>query len=210
MKRFKFIKRIASFAFLSLLASLGFAFPLSAKAETLWNLPATLSPKNTEITFEIDSTWHTVHGAVKNIEGKAWLLDLKDYRSIKVEALLPVLDLDTDNDSRDKKMRRVMDQDEYPSIRIAVNSVKDLCPPRAVTVETPCTFLGTGTITIRDITKPLSLRSTITLNADGSYSVFGNSSLLWPEFGVKDPSILIAKVDPKVSIQFKLHLSPRS
>jgi hypothetical protein len=56
------------------------------------------------------------------------------------------------------------------------------------------------------VTLPIQLSGTIRRGDAGSLIVEGNTSLDWSLFGVKDPSILIAKVDEQVKIAFRILL----
>ena len=74
-----------SIRFLLLIALL--LIPLSSQAETKlasWNLPVELTDKNTTVKFEVDSTWHMVHGTTAHISGNAKLLKPEDPSSVNV------------------------------------------------------------------------------------------------------------------------------
>ena len=190
--------------FLILLLAL---LPRYGIAETkLWNLPLELSATDTKVTFEVDTTWHTVHGIIKQPTGKAWLENPEDFRSVKLRVLFPLSSYDTDSESRDSTMRESMDSDKFPESSFVLNDVGNICDPKTMQTGVPCTFEASGNLTIRDITKVVRISSSATRNADLSYSISGETSILWTDFGVKDPSIFIAKVQPLVKIDFKLNL----
>jgi polyisoprenoid-binding protein YceI len=171
-----------------------------------WNLPADLSPDTMEIGFKIDTTWHTVHGAVKGISGRASLPSPKDPRTISATLTLPVASLDTGSESRDEEMRECMEIENYPSISVEVPEIRPSCEERALTAEPACPYSTKGSITIRNVTLPSAITGTIHRNAQGEIVVDGVTQINWAQFGVKDPSILIARVNEVVSISFRITL----
>ena len=171
-----------------------------------WNLPAELSPKTMEISFKIDTTWHTVHGVVKSISGRASLPTPKDPRTISATLTIPVASLDTGSESRDEEMRECMDVAIYPSITVEVPEIRPSCEERALTAEPACPYSTKGSITIRNVTLPSAITGTIRRNTRGDIVVDGATQINWAHFGVKDPSILIARVNEDVSISFQITL----
>ena len=170
-------------------------------------MPISLNAQNTEISFLLDTTWHTVHGKIKTIQGEASLRDPKDFKSVTINASFSVSDFDTDNEDRDEEMRACMQSDRFPLVSFELTTAENLCNPSSVTPETPCSFMGKGSITIRDVTKAIDLPAQVKVQDDQTYIVEGDTTIEWPDFGVEDPSILIAKVHSKVSIHFSLTLS---
>ncbi len=171
-----------------------------------WNLPAPLTSQSMEITFELDTTWHTVEGKVKELSGAARLVNPKDPRTITASLSIPVSALDTDSESRDEEMRESMEASRFPSITVTVPSLSPGCEERSITADATCPYSSQGAVTIRDVTLPIQLSGTIRRGDAGSLIVEGNTSLDWSLFGVKDPSILIAKVDEQVKIAFRILL----
>ena len=174
-----------------------------------WNTPATLSDSNTTVSFAVDSTFHYVEGHTKGITGRAWLESPSDYRSIRAELSLPVAQFDTDSARRDARMREVLHADTSPAVQVAVAGSDSVCDPDGITAATPCSMALTTKLTINQTTKTMSIPATITRNGD-SFIVTGSSSLQWADYGVEDPSILIARLDPTVTINFSITLNPTS
>jgi polyisoprenoid-binding protein YceI len=168
-----------------------------------WNLPAVLSTLNTSITFELDTTWHTVHGEAKQISGRAWLTTPADYKSVRLELTIPVSSLDTGSESRDEEMRDSMDAEAFPNISFVSEPLREVCAPAALAEGSSCPFAGSGTVTIRDVSRQVPLSGTISREPSGGFKVSGDTTLKWDEFGIKDPSILIAKVHSETKIHFE-------
>ena len=172
--------------------------------EKIWNLPINISKENTEISFIIESTWHDVIGKLNNLTGKVYLKELNNFRSVAGEVAFNVVDMDTENSSRDEKMRKVMDVSQFPSVIFKLDDVKDLNEPSAISNDSQNITIN-GSMTIKGVTKKLSILSSIK-KINSNFLIESSFIINWKEFGVEDPSILIAKVYPDVKINVKLKL----
>jgi polyisoprenoid-binding protein YceI len=179
----------------------------TAHSET-WDIPAELNDKNTSVTFVVDSTWHTVHGTTKDIAGKVRLRDPKDPLSIEVELRVPVKLFDTDSGLRDERLREVMAVEAFPFVRFVSTRLSQDCAPSVVTRDGSCRGMLSGSLTIRDVTTEVSLPTLIRDTANG-YRVEGSLAIRWEDFHVEDPSILIAKLDPVVTISYQTTIPKR-
>lgn len=173
-----------------------------------WNLPTSLTDANTEIRFEVDSTWHLVKGTTKNIQGRAWLNNPLDPTSIRAELTLPILGFNTDNSKRDRRMLEVMHAEQYPDIKFEIVAVPKICAPADLETTLSCPATIETRITINNTSQPLTLPATINKNGS-TYTVRGTISLKWADFGVEDPSIFVAKLASLVTINFSVELSPQ-
>lgn len=183
---------------------------LSAPPELLaentdWALPAELNDTNTTVHFSIDSTWHLVQGKVTGIHGSAWLSKAKSKDDIQAKIAFPLASFDTDNNSRDKKLRKVMGHQTYPDVTFQLEQISNLCSPQSIQGDALCHPTLHGTLTIRDITKPVSIPATIR-QLHHVYELKGELPISWKDFGVDDPSILIAKVNEIVTVSFTTRL----
>lgn len=170
-----------------------------------WNLPVQINDSNTEVVFEVDSTWHLFQGQTKNLSGRIWLRDPGDFSSVQGEIILPVAQFDTDSSGRDKKMRRVMSEDQYKNVVFKLAKVDKLCAPNLITPENICKIILNGTLTIRGVTQNISFPGTIT-KIDGKYQIKGTAKLDWSTYGVEDPSIFIATVYKDMTVDIKVTL----
>lgn len=184
-------------------------YPRSARGEdgNSWYLPTELSTKNTEVRFELDSTWHTVYGRLKTLSGRVSLEDSKDPSSARFELSFPVSSFDTDNGSRDEEMREVMAAAKFPDVTFRSSGGRLTCTPQAVKASGSCEDKLSGVLTIRGMSKLVEIPVRIQTSGTG-YEVSGRLPIRWGEFGVEDPSILVAKVAPIVSVIFRVELNP--
>jgi polyisoprenoid-binding protein YceI len=155
-----------------------------------------LSPSNTTIAFTLDSTWHTVHGKANKFSGsvhgdQSWALP-----SLSGTVSIAVPNLDTDNSMRDKKMQQVMHASEHPTILFTFQGGHGDC---STTSAEGCRGEIPGTLTISNTSHPVVLAVEYH-NQQGRLTVDGSTTLRWADFGVEDPSILIARVDPEITI----------
>lgn len=183
------------------------SFAPSALAET-WSLPANISDSNTSVTFEVDSTFHLVQGKTSRISGSIKQADPADPLSISVDLSIPVDSFDTDWDSRDEKMLKVMAADIFKSVRFTSTKLNESCHPARLRQQRHCSGTLEGVLTIRDVSKPVSLPVEIFRDKDRD-RISGKLVVLWAEYKVEDPSILIAKLHPSVSIAYSTEVPLR-
>lgn len=173
-----------------------------------WHLPQVLDDTNTTVRFEVDSTWHLVHGATSGLTGKASLQDVNDPTSVKVSLSLPVAKFDTDNSSRDERMNEVMFSDTYPTVSFVGEKLQKRCTPAVVRRDKKCHDELKGKLTILKTTKDVALPLIIQESGAGGFVVEGSLALRWAEYGVEDPSIFIARLNPVVTVFFTARLEP--
>ncbi len=164
-----------------------------------WNLPLDLSDENTAVTFEVDSTWHLVHGRTSGVAGSIQLNNEQDSSSITGEVRIPVASFETASSRRDEKLRSVMESTKFSEVVYTISSAEPKCTPTTVLATAICPIEVKGSLSIHGVTLPWNIPATLRLVGD-QYEFKGSSSLRWPEFGVEDPSIFVAKLDPKVKI----------
>jgi polyisoprenoid-binding protein YceI len=179
----------------------------TARSET-WDLPTELRDSNTRVTFVVDSTWHTVHGSTRNIAGQVYLRDPKNPLTVVVDLRLSVKSFDTDSDLRDDRLQEVMASQAFPEVRFVSTRLSPECEPSIVTKDGGCRGALSGRLTIRDVTKEVSLPLLIRDTANG-YRMEGALAIRWEDFHVEDPSILIAKLDPLVTITYQTTIPKR-
>lgn len=193
-----------------LFSSLFVQLSVAAQSLSTWYLPQAVTDKNAQISFDLETTWHDVHGKTSGLEGKVWLADPNDSQQVNVELSLPVSKFDTDNSSRDETLREVMNEPEFKHVIFKVSKLTQDCKPELVTEKGPCLDSLLATLKIRDIEKNILVPVTISSEPAG-FLIKGNVSINWSEYGVEDPSIfLIASVDPVVKINFQVLLSKPS
>lgn len=194
---------------LSIFASLCVASTTLAEVQST-NLPAELNSTSMKIEFDLDTTWHTVHGVAKDLAGRVWLEVPSDPGSIRASLTIPVSALDTGSENRDDEMRDSMEARRFSSIHVEMPRISPSCDVRSLAVGSACTYATKGAITIRDVTLPIALEGDVHRDSGGALLVNGSTHLDWSAFGVKDPSILIATVNEEVKIKFVITLPKQS
>ncbi len=177
----------------------------AAPAKWGWSLPQTLSDENTKITFEVDSTWHLVKGRTSGVTGKVWLADPRDELSVHARFDLPVARFDTDGEMRDERMREVMDSEHVPYVSLSVDSLRPSCDPASFATTQRCPAELAARLTIRGTERPMKLQGTLE-NRGSEIVLTGDSRFSWLDFGVEDPSILVAKLDPEVVVTYSVSI----
>ena len=194
------IKFSAALGFSLLLCSLGLGSTLT-RADT-WNLPSPIHDSNTSVSFVLDSTWRTINGTTKDLVGSITLKDKKDPLSIVVDLTIKVQTINTDWDGRDETLQECMASDQYPTVSFTSQRLSDNCKPSVIDISSRCSGNLTGILTMRDVTKEVTLPVEITKELD-FYRIQGTLPLQWAEYNIEDPSILIAQLDDTVNISYQ-------
>lgn len=179
---------------------------LAQTAESSWYLPIQLSDKNTEVKFHVDSTWHMVEGTASGMVGNIQLANERDPSTVQVLVNLPVGKFNTGNSMRDNRLREVMDLENHPMVTFKGNGLNEKCTPAHVVENGNCDDTLSGEIIIRGVTKKANVPVQIVSGEHQAFWVTGQLPLSWKEFGVEDPSIFIARVDPVVKVYFRVHV----
>ena len=116
-----------------------------AGTKTAWKL----DPSHTSVEFSAKHLMiTTVKGRITDIEGIIYT-DEKDLKNSSVEATLKAVSLDTRTDQRDQHLRSAdfLDVEKFPEIRFRSTRIQG----------NKQSFKLTGDLTIRDVTKPITL-----------------------------------------------------
>lgn len=198
------------FRFFFLLVVFLSAIPAAFAQPQLWRLPLALDDSNTHVTFTLDSTWHEVQGTTKDVRGKAWLANGLDPTSVLAEVEFPVASFDTDNTSRDERMREVLESNSFPSVKLQIHKVLGLEEVVAGSVsldaQHPLPVVLEVSLSIKDVTQKFQIKAEISAEAN-RYSLKGETKIRWDSFGVEDPSILVARLHKEMLIHFHVSLS---
>lgn len=200
----KFAIRFAALFFATVISSSAYAGTPDGQT---WPLPAKLGDDNTTVTFEVDSTWHTIHGKTSGVAGEVHLENPAQPDSIRGKITIPVGKFDTDNSSRDSRLREVMSEDKYANIEFELQSFAGSCPQPLPAAG--CTGSAVGILKIADHEEPVNLDLKIA-PAEAGLVVAGKSTFSWRIFPIEDPSILIAKLYDDVTVKFKLVLQQKN
>lgn len=174
------------------------AFVAAARAQE--PAPVALSTNNCSIRFEVPTTWSPIKGEARQMSGWARIARQDAITSLEARVEVNVADLATGDGGRDDKMRKTCLQgDRFPKIVFVIERC-NMFQGGLMTIA--------GEITIRDVTKRLVLGTKYSADAT-QYRFVGAGDLKWDEFGVRDPSTIFSKVQPRTLVSFELTL-PRN
>ena len=176
----------------------------AAEQSAPWELPLEVSDKNTNVRFDVDSTWHMVTGKIKGSSGFVKLSDPSNPLSVVSEIHFPVKSIKTGMGMRDSSLQDHMKADEFPEIVFKSEMAAADCDLSQLSVK-PCKGKLIGELSIVDVTRKVELDIEIAKKNE-VYEVSGKSTFAWADYHVEDPSILVAKVDPNVTVSYSLTL----
>jgi polyisoprenoid-binding protein YceI len=175
----------------------------SVQAETSpWALPLTINDQNTKVAFDVDTTWHVVYGKVSGLSGNVALSDASNMMSVTSDIHIPVKTFDTGWGLRNDSLMEHMQAEKFPEVVLKTSALEGTCTKEGLSKE-PCKGKLKASLTICDVTKDVPLDVTIEDKGD-TYKVSGDYAFKWMDYNVKDPSIIAAKVDPTVRIQYSV------
>jgi len=158
-----------------------------------------LDEEKSSVEFYADSTLHAFDGKARRVEGEVWC-DVQ-AQEVKVPILIevPVLSLDTDNKRRDKKMRQMFDEKQFPTISFQADNIKMLSGNIADSLFCQVE----GILKIKGAQKQVSFE--VLFSTEGNRILAsGAIPININDFGLKPASVLgIIKVDKEVRIEFK-------
>lgn len=181
-------------------ARAGVLLPLLAVASAQEPAPVALSANNCVIQFEVPSTWRAIKGNAQQVEGWARVSRQDAVTSLEGRVEISVSALTTGDSGRDAKMRKFsLESDRFPKIVFVIERC-NMFPGGLMTIA--------GQLTIRDVTRSLVLGAKYSTDAS-QYRFTGAGDFNWTDFGVRDPSTVLSKVQPKTLVNFELTL-PRN
>lgn len=151
-----------------------------------------IDPAGAEAAFDLKATLHTVHGKTTKVSGEVVVDEAPDgVMTLSGRIEVGTASLDTGNSSRDETMHeKSLEVAKYPSIV--------LVPERF----DPATGTLTGALTIRDVTRPVSIAAKLDRRGD-RIGVTGTFTVPWLEFGIPDPSFAVVRVRKTAEASFK-------
>ena len=153
----------------------------------------TLDPVQTKINFTVDSTLHTVHGDFQLKRGSIQFDNATGAAS--GELVVDSASAESGNDGRDKKMHKdVLESPKYSDIVFTPQHVKG-----TVANEGKSTVEVEGILTMHGKSKPVTMPLEIELQ-NGFGSADGSFSVKYQEWGMKNPSTFILRVNDTVHI----------
>jgi polyisoprenoid-binding protein YceI len=179
----------------------------AAEAGAAGTVQYAIEAGRSSVSFEMAATLHTVIGRTTSVSGalttpvSAGVEGFPVSGSISIKAAT----LDTDNSARDRKMKsRILSVEKYPEITFV--------PTRAtgaglsLAAGARVNFTLEGTLTILETTRPVSIAVSAVIGQD-RLTADGTTAILFPDYGVPDPSNFFLRVQPNLKIS--IHLEAR-
>lgn len=170
----------------------------------------TPSSKNTRISFTVDSTWVTVHGAVNEVGGEIKFANTADYRTAQGNVIFMVKSFDTQLSMRDSHLREVMNAEKYPSVVFSLEELSGFCSPEELAKKASCAGKIKGSLKICDVTRSIIIPASIAKIHDesgkGHFFLSGEYPLLWRDYHVADPSNFFATLHETVIVMFMVEV----
>jgi polyisoprenoid-binding protein YceI len=170
-----------------------------------WQLPQKLSDRNTTVRFEVDSTWHLIKGTTSGVDGAVWLSDPKNDLSVKATINFPVARLSTGGEMRDERLREVMDEEHSRYVSVSVDALLPACTAQKFHEAGECDVTVMSKLSIRSTERAIELNGKLK-DVDGVIELSGKVQFQWSDFGVEDPSILVAKLAPDVVVEYSVRI----
>ncbi len=172
------------------------AFALLVSAAPVEAATYSFSQSGGSVKFFNKASLHGIDGTAKTFSG-----------TLDTDAGTGQLDVNTASMTthlgpRDTKMHEFcLESDKYPKITFAVSSIDGGDALKSGEGSGKVTLKGT--LTIRDVSKPVSVQADYSFGADG-LSLKGRYDFKWTDFKVPDPSIIISRLYPEMNVQFNL------
>lgn len=178
---------------LALICSRSFAPPASAADLTFM---AAEEGKPSTLTFHNSST-------LGDFEGTAPFTGHLDTTALKGQLTIATNSLTTKNGPRDTRMQSYcLEPARFPTITFVVAGITgDSAALKSGAGSGTITL--TGPLTIRDVTKTISVPASFTYDG-ATLHLNGRYDLRWADYGVPDPGIVISTLDPNMYVSFDL------
>jgi polyisoprenoid-binding protein YceI len=152
-----------------------------------------LDPAQTKVNFTVDSTLHTVHGDFRLKRGSIQFDNATGTAG--GELVVDSASGESGSDGRDKKMHKdILESPKYSDIVFTPQHIKG-----TVAAEGKSNVEVEGTLTMHGKSKPVTMLLGVQLQG-GAGSADGSFSIKYLEWGMKNPSTFILRVNEKVEI----------
>lgn len=156
-----------------------------------------LDPAKTEINFTLHDPLHTVHGTFKLKSGSLHF----DLASGKAggEIVIDLASGESGNGSRDKRMKNeILETKKYPDAIFKPDTVKG-----RLETEGESQLDVHGLFNIHGSDHEMNLQFLVDAQGGGRYNATTHFEIPYVEWGIKDPSNFLIKVEKKVQMEVK-------
>lgn len=173
----------------ALLLPLLFAF-------TAQQLNITFDAASTTVRWTLTGNVHTVHGTFKLLSGSAQMDAATGVGS--GELVVNAVSGESGNGTRDKNMHKdVLESAKFPKITFVPKTLRGKLEMQGTShVEID------GTITLHGAAHPITIPADVAATAK-EVKVTAHFEIPYVEWGLKNPSTFLFKVDPKVGVEFE-------
>lgn len=159
-----------------------------------------LDPAQTTVHFTVDSTLHTVHGAFHLTRGRIRFDDSTGEAG--GELVVDATSGNSENNSRDKRMHKeILESLKYSEIVFTPQHIKG-----TVAADGKSQVTVDGSLALHGQSRPISVTIDVELHS-GSGSADATFTVPYQQWGLKNPSTFILRVNDKV--QIKVHAAGR-
>ncbi len=174
---------------LKAMAALLLVWPLAAQ-----QMAVDFDPAKTQINWTLAGNVHTVHGTFQLKQGHV-AID-RATGAISGDLVADARSGQSENNSRDKKMHKdILESERFPEIRFTPEKVVG-----AVNSKGHSTVRVSGAFLIHGGTHEVTIPMEVSFSESG-VSVSGKFSIPYVEWGMKDPSNFVFKVDKSVDVE---------
>ncbi|MGZ4899598.1 MAG: YceI family protein [Candidatus Angelobacter sp.] len=153
----------------------------------------TLDPAQTKVNFTVDSTLHTVHGDFRLKRGSIQFDNAAGTAG--GELIVDSASGESGSGGRDKRMHKdILESPKYSDIVFTPQHIKG-----AVAAEGKSNVEIEGILTMHGKSKPVTMPLEVQLQGSAG-SAEGSFSVKYQEWGMKNPSTFILRVNDKVEI----------
>lgn len=158
-----------------------------------------IDPSTSEVGFDGTSSLHDFTGRTREVSGELFADPMHPtvFASGRIECKAE--SLDTDNDSRDEKLREHLDVANFPTISFTLSNAEG---ERKAQSEVNIA----GSFAIHGVQREYHITLTSEVAADGSLHVRGRIPLKLRDHGIVPPAVMLIEVGELVHVWFDLKL----
>jgi polyisoprenoid-binding protein YceI len=158
-------------------------------------------PADGSVGFDATSNLHAFSGSAESFEGT---LDTDALRGL---LRIQTASLTTRLGPRDARMLNYcLEATRFAEVQLRVEDIEgDTALLRASSGSGSITLVGT--LTVRDVSRPVRVMASVS-HEGGGLRIRGQHALRWTDFGVPDPSVLVARLEPDLTVTFDVTARP--
>jgi polyisoprenoid-binding protein YceI len=171
--------------------------------ETIYRLDASRSTITYTVTEKLAGTTHTATGTTRGIAGDIALNTTKPADSRIGDIVINVQQLTSDQQLRDERLRHdYLQSNDYQTATFSPTTLDGL--PTKISEDTPYKFTITGDLTVKETTKPATLKATGTLTGNELH-LNATTTISLTNYGIGPINMVgFAQADDNARLDFNL------